>query len=103
MQVEDFLWLGGVGVHGPPPDGDSYAIPFKFGCQVKLSGLFIPQRENGILGLSDGENNLLHHLKTQVSYLFLDINYSTRITEAIIPFLPLGQDQPSHVCPMFLK
>lgn len=70
MQVEDVLWLGGFGVHGPPRDGASYAIPFKFGCQVKLTGLFIPQRENGILGLSNGENNLLHHLKNQVINLF---------------------------------
>lgn len=66
VQVRDKLYIGGDKPKGPPSGGDKLALDFTFGCQTKLTGLFIPQRENGIMGLSNGEENILKQLKKAV-------------------------------------
>lgn len=49
----------------PPSYSSSsnFSTSFVFGCQTKLTGLFIPQRENGIMGMSAGEDNFVVQLK----------------------------------------
>jgi hypothetical protein len=60
------LWIGGRDIKGPPSNGDDYSVSFVFGCQTKLTGLFIPQRENGIMGLSHGDDNFITQLRKAV-------------------------------------
>ncbi len=55
FSVEDRVGLG---------EGEGgVSVPFVFGCQTKLTGLFVPQEENGIMGMSHGPENFVAQLK----------------------------------------
>lgn len=64
--MRDQLFIGGSSTEAPPSEAHRYAVDFVFGCQTRLTGLFVPQKENGIMGLSNGEENILHQLKAAV-------------------------------------
>lgn len=54
-KVSDILWVGGE----VEEDGSSvYQVPYSFGCQSSLTGLFRTQLENGIMGMSMGDDSL---------------------------------------------
>ncbi|GLD93608.1 hypothetical protein PINS_up002200 [Pythium insidiosum] len=62
VMVDDLVWLGGFS--GKHVEGimKNYGVRFPFGCQTSETGLFITQKENGIMGLG-------RHKATLMSYM----------------------------------
>jgi len=84
--VKDQLYIGGEHAFSPNRQVDHYSAPFLFGCQVKLTGLFIPQTENGIMGLSNGPDNFVRQLKDAVSSIYTSILEEAERRGIIAPF-----------------
>ncbi|KAJ0394180.1 hypothetical protein ATCC90586_005617 [Pythium insidiosum] len=62
VMVDDLVWLGGFS--GKHAEGilKNYGVRFPFGCQTSETGLFLTQKENGIMGLG-------RHKATLMSYM----------------------------------
>jgi hypothetical protein len=53
VQVQDSFYCGGNDIlDSVNPNDSKYAIDFMFGCQTAMSGLFITQLADGIMGMS---------------------------------------------------
>ncbi|GKY93887.1 hypothetical protein MPSEU_000355600 [Mayamaea pseudoterrestris] len=63
VQVEDRFYCGGTDVlDSVDPNDSNYAIEFMFGCQTAMTGLFITQLADGIMGLSQHQATLVKNL-----------------------------------------
>lgn len=58
-EVEDMVWLGTSDVVESIEDHMQLAIPYAFGCQTSIKGLFQKQYADGILGLARHETSLV--------------------------------------------
>lgn len=58
-EVEDIVWLGTSNVVESIEDHMQLAIPYAFGCQTSIEGLFQKQYADGILGLARHETSLV--------------------------------------------
>lgn len=58
-EVEDMVWLGSSNVVESIEDHMQLAIPYAFGCQTSIKGLFQKQYGDGILGLARHESSLV--------------------------------------------
>jgi hypothetical protein len=59
IQVKDRVYCGGSDILDSVEPGDEkYAIDFMFGCQTSMTGLFVTQLADGIMGMSAHEATL---------------------------------------------
>ncbi len=58
-EVEDMVWLGTSNVVESIEDHMQLAIPYAFGCQTSIKGLFQKQYADGILGLARHETSMV--------------------------------------------
>lgn len=58
-EVEDMVWLGTGDVLESIEDHMQLAIPYAFGCQTTIKGLFQKQYADGILGLAHHDTSLV--------------------------------------------
>jgi hypothetical protein len=58
-EVEDMVWLGTSDVVESIENHMQLAIPYAFGCQTSIKGLFQKQYADGILGLARHETSLV--------------------------------------------
>lgn len=58
-EVEDMVWLGTPNVVESIEDHIQLAIPYAFGCQTSIQGLFQKQYADGILGLARHDTSLV--------------------------------------------
>lgn len=102
-EVTDFITLGGVrplGIPGNTSLEDDYetslpyaTIPFTFGCQTKLTGLFKEQFADGILGLEHSNFSLLTALySNHILEEFMNVNFEEAPFEAMERDLLVPQD-----------
>ncbi|POM59643.1 hypothetical protein PHPALM_31595, partial [Phytophthora palmivora] len=64
VMVDELVWVGGFSTPSDEMEGILKTFGFRFpvGCQTKETGLFITQKENGIMGLG-------RHRSTVMSYM----------------------------------
>ncbi|TMW64926.1 hypothetical protein Poli38472_009093 [Pythium oligandrum] len=60
--VEDLTWLGGFSSKRANAIVEHYGVRFPFGCQVQETGLFITQKENGIIGFGRDKATLMTYM-----------------------------------------
>ena len=63
LELEDFVWLGTNDVTESVEDHMQLAVPYVFGCQTNLKGLFRKQYADGILGLARHETSIVAKYK----------------------------------------
>ncbi|OQR87033.1 aspartyl protease family A01B [Achlya hypogyna] len=67
LLVDELCWVGPLDATGAVDSNatqrlQAYGVRFPIGCQTKETGLFIGQKENGIMGLSQDRNTFLAYL-----------------------------------------
>jgi hypothetical protein len=63
--VDDLVWLGGMSDKHPERFLKNYGVRFPVGCQTKETGLFITQKENGIMGFGRDKATLMSYMVAQ--------------------------------------
>ncbi|CAK4204643.1 unnamed protein product [Aphanomyces euteiches] len=59
LMVSELCWIGSLNEKNAPFYLSHYGIRFPIGCQTKETGLFITQKENGIMGMSQDPSTLV--------------------------------------------
>ena len=59
-ELEDLVWLGSEDITQSIEQHMQLAVPFTFGCQTKIQGLFRKQYADGILGLANHETSMVN-------------------------------------------
>ncbi|KAG9398254.1 hypothetical protein AC1031_014848 [Aphanomyces cochlioides] len=59
LMVSELCWIGSLDEKNAPFYLSHYGIRFPIGCQTKETGLFITQKENGIMGMSQDPSTLV--------------------------------------------
>ncbi|OQS06028.1 aspartyl protease family A01B [Thraustotheca clavata] len=62
LLVDELCWIGPMDNTNASFNGESFGVRFPIGCQTKETGLFIGQKENGIMGLSQSRNSFMSYL-----------------------------------------
>lgn len=60
--VDEMVWLGGFGNANADAIIQNYGFRFPLGCQTKETGLFISQKENGIMGMGRHQTTIMAHM-----------------------------------------
>jgi hypothetical protein len=58
-ELEDLVWLGSEDITQSIEQHMQLAVPYAFGCQTKIQGLFRKQYADGILGLANHETSMV--------------------------------------------
>lgn len=59
-ELEDLVWLGSEDITQSIEQHMQLAVPYAFGCQTKIKGLFRKQYADGILGLANHETSIVN-------------------------------------------
>lgn len=62
IMIEDVAWLGGMNDKHPDRFLKHFGVRMPVGCQTKETGLFITQKENGIMGFGRDKATLMSHM-----------------------------------------
>lgn len=60
--MDEMVWLGGFGNSNADAIMQHYGFRFPLGCQTKETGLFISQKENGIMGMGRHQTTIMAHM-----------------------------------------
>lgn len=60
--VDELVWVGGFSGEDADAIVKHYGVRFPLGCQTKETGLFITQKENGIMGMGRHSKTVMAHM-----------------------------------------